>query len=247
MGKTYFIADAHLGSEYPERTALILSFLDMIEYENGDLYILGDFFDFWANNKTIVNNNREILEKMQSITQHGFKIAMLVGNRDLLLNQRALASFGIIFLGEAAELNLDDKRIYLTHGHMLCTYDKKFQRYKKRVWPIYRFFDHIIPGALANYLAKKFILRSKKVISSQDQTNFQFSPSVIEAYFQKGIDIIICGHAHKVIQKDFGDKSFYSLPSWEQGRGGYLLYHKGSFTCHEFCSGDQGQENERKL
>jgi UDP-2,3-diacylglucosamine hydrolase len=158
----------------------------------------------------------------------------LIGNRDLLLNQKILSPFGIVFLGEKTTIRLNDKNIFLTHGHQFCTRDIKFQKYKNRTWPLYRFFDKILPGPVENYLAKKFILKSKQVINSQDPSRFQFSLDAIMDCFQQGNDVIICGHAHNRMTERFGDKYFYALPAWDQHRGGYVLYDNGAFSLCDF-------------
>lgn len=234
MKKTYFIADVHLDSSFSEREQLILAFLKMVGSENGDLYVLGDLFDFWANNKAVLAANRKVLTLMRELTDHGSRIYILIGNRDLLLNQKILSPFGIVFLGEKATIRLDNKNIFLTHGHLLCTRDIKFQNYKNRVWPLYRFFDKILPGPAENYLAKKFILKSKQVIHAQDPACFRFSQDAITECFQQGIDVIICGHSHKRMTEGFGDKLFYALPAWDQHTGGYALNYNGAFSLCDF-------------
>jgi UDP-2,3-diacylglucosamine hydrolase len=233
MKQTFFIADVHLDRAYPERKKLLLSFLNMLHTAGGDLYILGDFFDFWATNKAVLHDNQEVLLLLKELTARGSKIYMLIGNRDLLLQQKALSPFGITFLGEEATITLDNKKIFLTHGHGLCTMDIKFQRYKKRAWPIYRFLDKILPGWIENYLARKFIITSKKIIHSQDQSRFQFSSAVLTELFSRGVDVIICGHAHKAAAETFDKKLFYTLPAWDQGTGGYLHFFADAFALHD--------------
>jgi UDP-2,3-diacylglucosamine hydrolase len=234
MKKTFFIADVHLDPALTERTHCISSFLTMVHAERGELYILGDFFDYWANNRTVVNNNRAVLQQLKELVTEGCSVSMLIGNRDLLLSQRALSRFGITFLGEETEISLDGKRLLLTHGHMLCTMDEKFQRYKQRAWPVYRVLDSMLPGFIENYLAKKFILKSKQVIQAQDQTRFQFSPAAMHEHFQRGVDIIICGHAHKPLHEVFGNNHLYALPAWDNDTGGYLVYNQGDFSFMKF-------------
>jgi UDP-2,3-diacylglucosamine hydrolase len=233
MLQTFFIADVHLDREYPERKNMLLSFLNMLLIAGGDLYILGDFFDFWANNRTVFNDNHEVLSLLQKIAARGSKIYMIIGNRDLLLQQNALTPFGITFLGEEATITLDDKMVFLTHGYSLCTMDIRFHRYRKRVWPLYRFLDRILPGRIENYLARKFIITSKKVIYSQDQSCFQFSTAALTGCFNSGIDVIICGHAHRAAAETFDGKLFFTLPAWDRGSGGYLRYHQGTFSLHD--------------
>lgn len=233
MRQAFFIADVHLDREYPERKELLLSFLYMLRAAGGDLYILGDFFDFWANNKIVLKDNQEVLSLLKEIAARGSKIYMIIGNRDLLLQQKALTPFGITLLGEEATIRLDNKMILLTHGHSLCTGDLRFQRYKKRVWPLYRLLDRILPGWIENYLAGKFIITSKKVIQSQAQSRFQFSTEALAGCFNRGVDVIICGHAHRAATETFDGKLFYTLPAWDCGSGGYLRYQQEAFSLHD--------------
>ncbi len=242
MKKTYFIADVHLNSADPEHEALFLSFLTMVGSVQGDLYVLGDLFDYWANNKAVIAANSAVLTCMKRLTDRGSLVYVLPGNRDFLLNQNILSRYGIGFLGEQATIRLDDKNIFLTHGHLLCTLDIKFQRYKKRVWPVFRLLDKITPGLIENYLAKKFILKSKQVITSQNPARFQFSRTAINHCFQQGHDVIICGHAHNSMLERFGDKFFYALPAWNSQTGGYVLHYQGSFSLCDFLQqSDHGQ------
>jgi UDP-2,3-diacylglucosamine hydrolase len=234
MKKTFFVADVHLDSTVPGREQLFLDFLKMVGSENGDLYVLGDLFDFWANNKAVLAANRNVLSRMRELTARGSGIYILIGNRDLLLNQKILLPFGIVFLGEQATIRLDNKNIFLTHGYLLCTLDIKFQKYKNRVWPLYRMLDKILPGPVENYLAKKFILKSKQIICAQDQARFQFSQDAIKDCFGQGNDVIMCGHSHKHMDESFGDKKFYALPAWDEHRGGYVRHYNGVFSLCNF-------------
>ena len=234
MKKTFFIADVHIGMDDPEKRKLVSSFFDMVKMESGDLYILGDFFDFWANNKKIQQRNSHLLLKLKELTSSGSRIGMLVGNRDFLLNESTLAPFGIDYLGEEAEISVNGKRVLLAHGHTLCRSDIKFLQYKKRAWPVFRALDKIIPGFIENYLAEKFILRSEKVVEAQEQSVFQFTMEYIEEYFNAGVNAVICGHAHKKVTRKFGKCCFYALPAWDTEPGNYLLVENSEFTFRQF-------------
>ncbi len=234
MRKTYFIADVHLHPENFDKEKTAIAFLNMVIREKGDLYILGDLFDFWANNKILKKKHARILNKLKELTSQGLKAGFLIGNRDFLLSQKAWRPFGVDFLGEEAEIILDSKRIFLAHGHTLCLSDIQFLNYKKMAWPIFRVLDKIIPGTMENYIAKKFILQSKSVIEAQDQSRFQFTKAIIEEHFNEGINIIICGHAHSGEKQQLREHIFYVLPAWENKKGYYLLYNKGAFDLYEF-------------
>ena len=234
MSKTFFIADVHLGGDSSKREKTVLAFLDMVRQERGDLYILGDLFDFWANNRMLLKKNALLLNKLKSLTSQGQKAGLLTGNRDFLLRAKTLRPYGIDFLNEEAEIILDGKRIMLAHGHTLCLSDIEFLNYKKRIWPILKCLDRVTPGTIENYLAEKFILKSKQVINAQDPARFQFTKTYLEELFDQGINTIICGHSHKQMAQQWGANRFIVLPAWEDKKGFYLLYAHNAFTLHEF-------------
>lgn len=234
MKPLFFIADVHLSRENTPRHNLVISFLDMVLRQAGDLYILGDLFEFWANNRSLISSYLQLLNKLKALTSAGLRVAFIYGNRDFLLDARTLSCFGIEFLGEEAVIDLGDRRLLLTHGYTLCAGDRAFMRYKQTVWPLFRFLDRILPGPVENYLALKCIARSKQVIGSQDKSRLQFSEQVLSAHFQQGIKVIICGHAHRLETRRYGSNLFYALPHWQDATGNYLLCSQEQFTLHEF-------------
>ncbi len=232
--KAFFIADTHLSSTPTARTSLVLSFVDMVVREKGDLYILGDLFDFWANNRRLTRNYQSIFKALQRLGESGAQAHFLIGNRDFLLDSNTLQRFNIAFLGEEAEILLDGRRVLLAHGHTLCLNDTGFFEYKQRMWPIFKFLDTFLPGPIENFIARKFIIKSKKVISSQDQARFQFTMEHIENRFADGIDTIICGHRHQEVQHRSGGHRFFALPAWQDDAGPYLVYADGDFRLETF-------------
>jgi len=237
MTKTFFIADIHLHFENTRRMHLFKAFLDQVIRARANLYVLGDLFEFWANNRFLIRRYLDILSIFKEAASGGLKTGLLIGNRDFLITDKTLAPFGIDFLGEEAEISLDGKRLFLAHGHTLCLSDTQFLNYKERMWPLFRALDRILPGWIENPIARRFILKSKEVISAQDPSRFQFTEAAIERLFRSGIDAVICGHTHKPETRRSGERVFYALPAWDEQAGHYLMHHEGLFSMHEFRSG----------
>jgi UDP-2,3-diacylglucosamine hydrolase len=231
MAKVFFVADTHLDWRRPRRTALFLSFLDTVRAEGGDLYILGDLFDYWANNRVVFRRNHEVLEAIRCLTQVGQRVALLFGNRDLLLRERYLGRYGIRFLGETATVVEQDLTIFLAHGHTLCADDIQFQNYRRRTWPLYRALDRVLPGSIENHLAERFIFESKMAIEAQGQSRFQLSETSIRRRFDEGAHAVICGHSHRADHTVYeGGKLLFVLPAWSDKQGGYLVLNEGRFA-----------------
>jgi UDP-2,3-diacylglucosamine hydrolase len=235
LNKNFFVADIHLNPREPKKKELFINFLDFVKSKKGDLYILGDCFDYWANNSRVISENQIILEKFLELTKEKISIKMLFGNRDFLLKSTILKRFGVDFFGEEVKINIGDKSLFLTHGHNLCKWDYKFQNYKRRIWPLFRLLDRILPGKFAAFLAEIFILKSKEVILAQDEKNFIFAEDIIFSYLNQNIDFIICGHSHRSLIKEIlPGKYFIILPAWEERSGGYLLMEDESFKIIDF-------------
>ena len=233
--KSYFIADVHLKSDDLQKRNLFLAFVRLVKKSGGDLFILGDLFDYWANNRQVMEDNRAVFDALHELAQSGCKIGFLIGNRDLLLGKRVLSRYGIDYLGESIKLKLQGKKLFLTHGHLLYANDIEFQRYRKTKWPIYRVLDAILPGFIENSLAKRFILKSKQVIESQESWRLQFSEEAIQETFNQDIETVICGHSHQAMIKEYdGGKHFIVLPCWTDTKGGFLCMEDGSFQIKDF-------------
>lgn len=238
-GNSYFIADVHLERGELKKRMLFLSFLEMVSTSGADLYILGDLFDYWANNRQVIRDHREVLNALLELTRTGSKVSFLIGNRDLLLGRKVLNRYGVRFLGERTTLFLHGRRLMLTHGHLLLTNDVRFQRYRRTKWPVYKVLDAILPGWVENRLAGLFMRTSKKVIQAQDPSRFQFPDETIRRTFAQGADMIICGHTHAPLVREYdGRNTFVVLSPWTEEKGGYLCLNDGLYEVRDFFGPD---------
>lgn len=234
MPRTLFIADIHLTVGNARQQQLFEAFLDRQVSPGDGLYILGDLFDYWANNALVLRSYAWVFEKLQCLCTSGCRVGLLVGNRDFLLRKSMIEKLGIAFLGEEAAVVIDEKKFFLAHGHTLCLLDTNFLQYRARMWPVFRALDRLLPGAIENRLAAKFQQQSKKVIQAQAPTRFQFTRSAIEEKFKSGFDYVLCGHRHKEEHYSTGPHCFYALPAWSESTGPYLAFAGGEMKLHEF-------------
>jgi UDP-2,3-diacylglucosamine hydrolase len=232
MAGTYFVADVHLNMNNIHQKKLFSAFLDQVN--SGSLYIIGDLFDFWANNKTVYAAHSWVFDKLRSTITRGCTVGLLSGNRDFLLRKKPVERVGIRYLGEEALVEIDGKSFFLAHGHTLCLSDTQFLQYRARMWPLFKLADRILPGCIENYLADKFMMQSKKVIQAQDPARFRFTRDAIENKFNNGIDYVICGHTHQQESFQSGKHIFHALPAWDKKSGYYLHYENDVFTLKNY-------------
>ncbi len=237
QGSTVFTSDLHLGPDNHQRKRLADSFFACALQQRCSVYILGDLFDFWANNRALIHAFAGLFHTLQAISSSGGTVGFVFGNRDFLMRPATLLRFGIRHLGEEAVITLDGNKICISHGHMLCLNDTHFLSYRAGKWPLFRFLDLVLPGSVENYIAKKFILKSKAVIKRQDQSRFDFTMDEIDRRLTSGADIVICGHRHESITDVRENGSFYALPAWSDHEAPYLLYENGCFERKIFTVG----------
>ena len=88
MGKIYFISDCHLGAgtlenplEYERR---VVRFLESIEDDCEELFLMGDIIDYWFEFKYVVPRGfTRFLGKLAMMADKGVKIHWFTGNHDI--------------------------------------------------------------------------------------------------------------------------------------------------------------------
>ena len=74
MSNIYFISDIHLDINNSEVTKRFLDFIDKKKSDMKELYILGDLFEFWIDDKYDIEQNNIIIDTLHDITKKGTKV-----------------------------------------------------------------------------------------------------------------------------------------------------------------------------
>ena len=96
------------------------------------LYILGDLFDYWAGDDDLEDPFYAPSPPPLQAGEHGTRIYLLHGNRDLLMGETLANACHATLLNDPALLDLYGTPTLLSHGDMLCT-DDEYQRYRVQV------------------------------------------------------------------------------------------------------------------
>jgi UDP-2,3-diacylglucosamine hydrolase len=235
--KSIFLADAHL--QNPEDPAYqdLLRFFENLPDDLDNLFILGDFFDFWHGYKDVVFSHYvQIVAALKKISEKGVKIHFFAGNHE--------ASFGPILEaigtchGQAGITEIEGQKIYLAHGDRLNPDD-----YLYRLWHSIlcsRFLLKAMDIAPAYITLKVANILSHGSQGYDDRKKF-IPPQVFKrcATILNGkddIQSIIIGHFHQERQETFitdsGPKSLYIIGDWIHERS-YLLLENGKFSFHQ--------------
>ena len=132
MKKTYFIADAHLGSwaisDTKEKEKHLVRFLDSIKHEAAALYMLGDMFDFWYEYRyTVPKGYTRFLGKLSELADSGVELHFLTGNHDIWMHDYLYQECGVtIHKDKLLPVVIGGKRFCLAHGDGLDSHDRKY-------------------------------------------------------------------------------------------------------------------------
>ena len=126
-----FISDLHLQQERPEISGAFLSFLKDTASQASELYILGDFFEVWIGDDAMGNFHLMIADALRQLAERGCKVYLQHGNRDFLIGNKFCQLAGCTLLPDPFLLEHQGEQILLSHGDMLCTDDRDYQRMKR--------------------------------------------------------------------------------------------------------------------
>jgi UDP-2,3-diacylglucosamine hydrolase len=253
--KIYFASDFHLGipdhESSLEREKLLLKWLEMVEQDADELFLMGDIFDFWFEYKTVIPKGfARLFGKLAQITDKGIPVYLFRGNHDIWAFDYLNKELGIILYRQSLVREWNGKKFFLSHGDGLGPGDhgykflKKVFEFKPNQW-LFRWIHPDWGTRLALYFSRKSryanILKDKKII--EQQGNIDLSTERLY-YFAKEhlsqnpqIDYYIFGHRHcpgHVLLQD--NKHYINLGDWISNFSYAVVDQSGLSLC-SFKSG----------
>lgn len=113
-----FISDVHLNPIDNNNHKLFINFINYLPENTKELYILGDLFEYWVDDKLdniFLNNIKTILSNLTK----KIPVYFIHGNRDFLISQIFATQTNIKILPQFYKINLYNYNILLTHGDYL--------------------------------------------------------------------------------------------------------------------------------
>jgi len=230
MAPILFISDLHLNADEPETVERFRHFCRNIAPQAQALYILGDFFEYWAGDDDMAEPfNHGIVEELRQLSTKIPHIHLLHGNRDFLLGADFAAAAGVTLLPDPTLIDLFGRPTIITHGDALCTDDVAYQQFRAMVRN---------PQWQAQFLAQPLVvrkaiaedLRRKSEASKQEKSAaiMDVNPEAVTDLFRRFPDAqdLIHGHTHRpachTLNIDASDHRRWVLPDWYEGKWGYL-------------------------
>lgn len=196
---TLFISDLHLSGARPDITAQFLQFLGSEARAAERLYILGDLFEFWVGDDDPDADARRIKDGLRALTDAGVPCLLMHGNRDFLLGRAFCAETGCELLDDPTVIDLYGRRVLLTHGDLLCTDDRAYQRLRRVVRnPVVQWLFARLPLTQRQKIAARIRAGSQAHTYQAADSIMDVNRIAVTAAFKKAdVDVMIHGHTHR--------------------------------------------------
>ncbi|MBK8052428.1 MAG: UDP-2,3-diacylglucosamine diphosphatase [Saprospiraceae bacterium] len=224
--KVFFVSDFHLGADAllctEAREKKIVSWLSEIEDELGELYLVGDVFDFWFEyGKVIPKGFSRILGKLAALRDKGIPVYFFTGNHDMWMFRYFEDELGIPIIRKPIIKEIFGKTFYIGHGDGLGPGDKGYKIIKTIFSnPVCQWLFSLLHPDAGIGLMKYFSSKSRKYTG--DEAPFvdpskEWLVQYCENYEAKdNIDYFIFGHRHLPVDYKLsnGVSRYVNLGEW---------------------------------
>lgn len=220
MSYSYFVSDTHFGFyEYKTEKPLIEKFerlCGLVSENKGDLYILGDLFDYWFEYKLVIQKySYRILTCLEKIVEKGSKITYIIGNHDFAHYDLFEKELNIELCENYMTKIIHGKKFFLAHGDGMVNNDPGYKILKsvvrnKKLQSLYSKLHPNFGIGLAKYFSKKSRYYSSGKKFGENDYLIQYAKEKIK----EGYDFIVMGHSHKLKYEQINGGYYINLGSW---------------------------------
>jgi len=114
----FFVSDFHLGAHPKTEDFALLQFEKFCKSlpDDSELYILGDFFDFWIEYSSVIPSNfTQVYTILIDARKRGTKIFFIRGNHDFIRGD-FFPKLGIEVFDDGISFEQNGKKFFCTHG-----------------------------------------------------------------------------------------------------------------------------------
>ncbi len=211
MGKIYFISDCHLGAgtlknpmDYERR---VVRFLESIENDCFELFLVGDIIDYWFEFKHVVPKGfTRFLGQLGRMSDKGIKIHWFTGNHDIWIFDYIPQEVGCELHTTPQILELNGKKLFIAHGDGLGEDSKmlKFMTgffHNRTCQWLFKLIHPDLTTQFAHWWSKKSRLSGDlfpEFLGEDKERLVQFAKSKMKKMSEENesLDYFIFGHRH---------------------------------------------------
>jgi UDP-2,3-diacylglucosamine hydrolase len=224
--KIFFASDFHLGVPTPEasreREQRIVRWLDSIRHECGELYLLGDVFDFWFEYRHVVPRGFvRLLGKLAEFSDAGIPIHYFTGNHDMWIFDYLPRELNLKVYRKPVEATYGGKSFYIGHGDGLGPGDHGYKFIKKvfaspvSQWLFARLHPNLGIG-IANYFSGRSRIATgtldEKFLGEEKEWLVIHSKELLQ---KRHYDYLVFGHRHLPLDMALeGNSRYINLGDW---------------------------------
>lgn len=217
--RTIWISDVHMGTKSSQAAAL-LRFLQNNSSEQ--LYIVGDFIDFWRLQAKLYWNSafNEVLAHVIAQAADGTSVFLIPGNHDEYLRKFDGFTLGDIeIVNECVHRTADGREILILHGDKF----DGITRYARWLAVLGSWGYEILIGlnTSLNWCRRKLGLPYWSLSANvkrhvKQAVNFisNFELAIVHECEKNGYNAILCGHIHQAAIKQLDSITYYNTGDW---------------------------------
>ena len=228
---TYFISDLHLERIESSITNIFTAFLDDLN-QNDSLYILGDLFESWIGDDNVSELSQYISDRLLMLSDRDISVAIMHGNRDFLIGEDFCKASSIELINDPRIIEIDTKKVMLTHGDELCTDDSEYQAFRSVVRnPLWQKDFLNFPISKREKIAGEAKDASKDSKENKAMEIMDVNTdAVLKAFNDQNIEIMIHGHTHRPnihkVSNEGKNLTRYVLGDWSKNSAIILKWNE---------------------
>ena len=214
--KPIFIADLHLTGKKMKTLLCFFWFLRTKARDYKELFILGDFFEYWIGDDG-AKPAEPVAKELRRYASKGHRIYLMQGNRDFLLGEDFAKQCSATLLKPQVVIQTPKDRILLSHGDEWCLLDTEYQAFRKQVRdPQFQRAGLEMTVQERIEYAKKARAQSQSDKKAKTPEEMDVVESAVEADCRKyGVSQVIHGHTHKPAVHTFNGITRTVIPDWD--------------------------------
>ena len=234
----YFFGDNHFSPtpslSNEQKIKKMEEFILEIENSKGSIFIMGDFFDYYFEyNRNNPNYFERIFSLLEKIKTKGIEVYFIAGNHDFWIGKKFQSVITKSFLSDQI-LSEGNKRIYVTHGDGILSWDKGYRLLKFILRSkIFRFLYSLLPKNIALKVANRISYERKDSHKINNDKLEKIHSELIQysrTKWDKGCDVVIMGHYHHSFNFSENQKQLIILDDCCDQQFNYAKYDGNSIS-----------------